>query len=694
MSAIDVFMRPQSVAIIGASNDKSRIGGRPVRYLVEGGFSGPVYPINPTRDTVQGLRAYASVEDVSGPVDCAIIATPAETVLDAVKACARKGVKGVVILSAGFAEMGEAGQRMQDDFAAVARASAMRIVGPNCLGLFNTDSNSYLTFSGVYEDVVGTSGRIGLVSQSGGYGGEMVKLAKQVGLDFGSWITTGNEADVEAGEVIGAFAADDNIDVILAYLEGVRNRDSLIVGLKAARDKRKPVIIIKSGRSGQGALAAAAHTASLAGADSVYDAVFARYGAYRARSTEEMLDLAYAASRGVFPAGKRCLVLSGSGGIGVLAADFGQDEGLQLEPPPKDVRAAILEMVPNAGTHNPIDLTARLAHDPELYARALDCCLASGAFDLAYLNIGVLAGMPYAASRLVDSLAQVAARYPQIPMGVGVMASDDIVARYEQAGFLQFLEPARALHTLSGLHHFTGVWSKHLPSAPIFDGSIPLIADDKPFSEAEAKQFVAQGGIKVPEEYLVQDAEEALDAAKRIGQRVAIKVVSPDLLHKTEVGGVALDIDIADAGRRVETMHSAVVGHAPDARIDGFLVTPMVRGGVECFVGTHIDPVFGVTVTFGLGGIAVELYRDVTTRVVPIDHDEARDMIASTKGAALLRGYRGRPAADVEALADAIVRIAALAEANADTVGTIEINPLLALDEGAGVLALDAVIAR
>lgn len=692
MSSTDVFMRPTSVAVIGASNDKTRIGGRPIRYLKEGGFSGSIYPINPSREEVQGLRAYPSVEDAPGPVDCAIIATPAETVLAAVQSCAKKGVKGIVILSAGFAELGTAGQQMQDEFVSVARAHGMRIIGPNCLGLFNTASNSFLTFSGVYDDVVGTSGRIGLVSQSGGYAGELVTLAKRVGLNFGAWITTGNEADVEAGEIIGAFAEDDNIDVILAYLEGVRNRDTLISGLEAASAKRKPVIVIKSGRSGQGALAAAAHTASLAGADAVYDAVFARYGAYRARTTEEMLDVAYAASRGVFPAGKRLVVLTGSGGIGVLAADFAQDEGLQMAALPDDARSAILEMVPNAGMHNPIDLTAKLAHDPELYARALDCTLASGKFDMAYLNIGVLAGMPYAAMRLVDSLTPVAARYPHIPMGVGVMAGPETISLYEKGGFLQYLEPARALRSLTALHHFSQAWSRTLPIPPTFDTAMPEIPAGKTLSEAEAKRYVAAAGIRVPEECLVQDAAAAIQAATRIGQAVAIKVVSADLLHKTEVGGVALDVAVADAGARVEEMRASVASHAPDARIDGFLITPMLRGGVECFVGTHIDPVFGVTVTFGLGGIAVELYRDVTTRVAPIDTAEALDMIGSTKGSALLQGYRGRAKADIEALADAIVKIARLAEANADRIGTIEINPLLVLDRGEGVIALDAVV--
>lgn len=693
MQSIQALTHPKSVAVIGASNDKTRIGGRPVHYLVEGGFGGPIYPINPSRDEVQGLKAYPSVEDVPEPVDCAIIATPTHAVLPAIQSCARKGVRAVVIFSAGLAEMGAEGQRVQDEILAVARAHDMRILGPNCLGMFNTAADSYLTFSGTYEDVVGTSGRIGLVSQSGGYAGELVKQAKRIGLTFGSWITTGNEADVEAGEIIAAYAQDPNIDVILAYLESARNKDTLVAGLEAARLARKPVIVLKVGRSEQGALAAAAHTASLAGADAVYDAVFARYGAYRARSTEEMLDLAYACSQGVYPKGKRLVVLTASGGIGVQAADFAQDEGLDVAPLPEDVRAEIVKLVPNAGTHNPVDLTGALAHDPELYARGLELALGSGQFDMAYINIGVLAGMAYAAPRLLDSLTPVAARYPAVPKIVAVMASPEIVGAYEAGGYLSFGEPARALRALAGLYHFTQAWSRPAPAPAAVSAAMPVIPARKAFSEAEAKAFVAAAGVRVPEEHLVQDAAGALDAATQIRGPVAIKVVSADLLHKSDVGGVALDVAVADAGRALDTMRAAVQGHAPNARIEGFLVTPMIRGGTECFVGAQQDPVFGTSVTFGLGGVAVELYRDVATRVAPIDRREALELIDATRASALLKGYRGRPKADVAALADAIVHIAALAEANRDTVDTIEINPLLVFDEGKGVIALDAVIA-
>lgn len=692
MSSLDALLHPRSVAIIGASDDKTKIGGRPLHYLLEAGFSGGIYPVNPSREVVQDVRAFAAIGDVPVPVDCAIIATPTATVLPAVQACADKGVKAVVIYTSGFAEMGDEGQKLQGEILRIARAHGTRIVGPNCLGLFNTASNAFLSFSGACASVIGSRGRVGLVSQSGGYAGDLVSQARRIGLDFGSWITTGNEADVEAGEVIGAFAEDDDTDVIVAYLECARDGAKLIAGLKAARARRKPVIIIKAGNSQQGALAVAAHTAALAGADAVYDAVFARYGAYRAYTTEEMLDIAYAASRGVFPAGDNLAVLTLSGGIGVLAADYAKVEGLDMPPLPDSARSAIAKMVPNAGTLNPIDLTAQPTQEPELCARALDQALSSGEYDMAYLNLGMLGGMEYAVDRLVESLTPVAARHAHIPVVIGTMASPEVIARYEGAGYLQFLEPAHALRALKGLHSFSEAWSRNLPEPHQTDCPMPKIIAKKPLSEAEAKRIIAAAGIPVPAEVLAKCGAEAATAAEQMDGPIAIKVVSADILHKTELGGVVLDIPCADVGQQVEAMQKRVSEKAPNAHIEGFLITPMLKEGVECFIGTQNDPVFGVSVTFGLGGTAVELYRDVTTRIAPIDRAEALDMINSTKGAALLKGFRGRAMADVDAVADAIVAICALAQANSEGVGTIEINPLLALDQGKGVVALDAVI--
>lgn len=691
MSRLDALFAPRSVAMVGASADATRIGGRALRHLKECGFTGAIYPVNPGRNEVQGLTAYRTVDDIIGAVDAAVLALPTDAVLPAIEACARKGVGAAVIFSAGFAEMGAAGVAAQEEIMRISRGAGMRVLGPNCLGMYNMHAGSYLSFSGVFEDVRGTAGRLGLVSQSGGYAGEVVKAAKNLGLDFGIWITTGNEADIGLGEAMQYLAESDDIDVVGGYIEGVRDRDAFFRALEAAHARRKPVVVLKVGRTEQGARAAASHTASLAGSDGVYDAVFHHYGVYRARTTEEMLDVAYAASRGRFAAGNRIAILTNSGGIGVQASDFAADEALDVAPMPDAVQDRLREISPNGSPFNPVDLTGQVANDPPMYARAVDAVLQGGAFDMAYLNIGLIAGIPFIARPLVENLADMAQRHSSIPLAASVTAPRAIVAEYEAAGYLCYQEPARAIKALAALATFPAAWGQPLGRPDLFD-DVPILARGQKLSEAASKTVIAQVGVRSPPEYLVRTAEAARSAALSLARPVAIKVVSPDIVHKTEVGGVALNVDPAQAGEQLVAMAVAVGRNAPEAHIEGYLVTPMHADGVECIVGVHSDPVLGPVVMFGLGGVTVELMKDVTSRLAPVDEVQAQAMIRAVKGFPLLDGFRGRPRADIDALARAIVGISRLAAANANSVKTIEINPLLVLDAGDGVVALDAVI--
>ncbi|NBB52630.1 CoA-binding protein [Rhizobium sp. CRIBSB] len=690
-SRLDILMRPRSVAMIGASSDITRIGGRALRHLIEVGFDGDIYPVNPGRDEVQGLKAWRSVDDIPGRVECAVLALPTDAVLGAVQACARKGVGAAVIFSAGFAEMGEAGTILQQQMVETARAANMRLLGPNCLGMYNLHARNFLSFSGVFDDVKGTAGRLGLVSQSGGYAGEVVKSAQEVGLDFGTWITTGNEADIGLGEAMHHMALSDDVDVVVGYIEGVRDRDAFFEALSVAHARRKPVVVLKVGRTEQGAKAAASHTASLAGADGVYDAVFQRYGVYRARTTEEMLDVALAASRGRFPAGRRLAIMTNSGGIGVQAADFASDEGLEVSTASGPVQDRLIEISPNGAPFNPIDLTGQVANDPPMFARAVDAVMGSGEFDMAYLNIGLIAGIPFIKAPLLDSLAATAGRFPTVPMAASVTAPSETVAAYGAAGYLCFREPARAIKALAALAGFPQAWDRPLPD-PGALADMPVIEPGQRFSEAGAKALLATIGVTSPAEHLVQDPAGADAAARAIGRPVAIKVVSPDILHKTEIGGVALGVAPEDAGACVEAMIGKVTAAMPEAEVAGYLISPMVTGGTECIVGVHNDPVLGPVIMFGLGGVTVELMKDVTTRLAPVTEVEALEMVRSVRGYPLLDGFRGRTPADVPALARAISALSRLAAANAGTVRTIEVNPLLVLDAGEGVLALDAVI--
>jgi acyl-CoA synthetase (NDP forming) len=455
--------------------------------------------------------------------------------------------------------------------------------------------------------------------------------------------------------------------------------------------QRKPVVVLKVGRTEQGARAAASHTASLAGADGVYNAVFRRYGVYRARTTEEMLDVAYAASRGRFPRGNRIVILTNSGGIGVQAADFAADEQLDTAGVSDDVQAQIAVLSPNAATQNPIDLTGQVANDPPMFAKALDIVLTQAGFDMAYCSVGLIAGLPFIKQRLLDSMRESLERHPGTPVGLSFTASPATTAEYKAAGFLCYRDPARAIKALAALASLPAAWDRPLPGAEAATG-MPLLPAGQSFSEAASKALLAQIGVPPPAEHLVTDAQGALAAARAIGHPVAIKVVSPDILHKTEIGGVALGVAPVDAGARLEAMAKSVVAAKPEAQIEGYLITPMLTGGVECIVGVHSDPLLGPVIMFGLGGVTVELMKDVTTRLAPVSEAEALEMIRSVKGFPLLDGFRGRPPADVPALARAVCALSRLAAANAKTVRTIEVNPLLVLDAGEGVVALDAVI--
>lgn len=687
------LFKPASVAIIGASSDPVRIGGRPVRYLSESGFAGRILPVNPGRAEIQGLKAYPSIEAIDEPVECAVIAVGAADAVEAARSCAEHGVRQLVIFSAGFAELGDAGARRQAELTRLCRESGMRALGPNCLGAFSVHSGAFLTFSGVFDDVVGTRGRFGLVSQSGGYAGEVLKYARPRGVAFGTWATTGNEADIEFGEILRAMAESPDVDAIVGYVEGIRNRETFIEGLEVARRKRKPVILLKVGRTREGADAAASHTASLAGADEVYDAVFREHGVFRARTTQEMLDVAYALRRGIYPADRSLAILTNSGGIGIQAADFASDEGMNLPETPAATKAAISAFLPNAATRNPVDTTGQVANEPQLFGRATAALLDTGLYGSAYVNIGLIGGLPSLATPLIDAFTSIAHRFPDRPIAVTVTADPSILAEYEGCGLLVYDDPARAIRALSSLASFKETFERGdraaMPSAP---PDMPRLIPEHTYSEVEAKAVLANIGIQGPQEQVVATTAAAAEVARLLDREVAVKVVSPDILHKTDVGGVALGIAPGDVAAAVKAMNERVAIAAPRARIDGYLITPMLRSGVECLVGVHADPLFGPVVMFGLGGVTVEIYKDVALRLAPVSLEEARDMICSIRGLPLLQGYRGRPVADLDALAEAIVRVSQLAVANQDTVRTIEINPLLVLPRGEGVVALDAVV--
>lgn len=685
------LLAPRSIAILGASQDPIRIGGRPIAYMKERGFTGPILPVNPNRDTVQGLRAYPSLAEVPGEVDAAIIAVPGAAAEQAVADCIAKGVKAAVMFTAGFAEVDESGAAVQARFTAAAKAAGMRLLGPNSLGLFNARQGYFPIFSSSFENGWPHSGRIGIASQSGAYGTHLFAIARDRRLGTPILITTGNEADVTLGEAIGWLAEDPETDVIVAYSEGVRDAPSFLAAIETARRARKPVAMIKVGRSVLGARAAQSHTASIAGDDAVTDAVLRDAGVFRARNTEELLDVAEVATRRIYPARNTLGVVTISGGAGVLISDAAEAVGLPMPPMPEEAQARLKALIPFSSSVNPVDCTAQAFNDMSVIGRFAQSMLGDGGYTSAIAFFTQVGASKSIAPALREQLDATVAKFPDRLMILSITGPIETVRAWQDGGYLVFEDPTRAVAALAAMGRFGEAFARE-PAAPPTLPDLPPLPAAAP-DEAEAKRILASVGIPSPEEVLCTSAETAVAAAERLGFPVAMKLVSPDVLHKSEIGGVKLGLRDAAS---VRSAHDEIIAnaarHAPGARVAGVLVTPMVSGGVECVIGVTRDPVFGPVAMVGLGGVFVEILRDVCLRLCPFGEAEALEMIRSLRGFPLLDGARGRPRMDVAALAAALSRLSCFAVAAGPRLSGVEVNPLMVLPEGRGALALDAVI--
>ena len=690
--SLDPLLRPASVAVVGASNDPTRIGGRPVRYLRAAGFAGRIYPVNPKHEKVQGLAAFPHVAEVPEAVDLAVVAVPAPSVVDTVAACAARGVRAAVVFSAGFAETGAEGRRMQQRLGAIAAETGLRVVGPNCLGVYNSELGCFATFSTTLEDGFPAPGGVALVSQSGAYGSHLSLLARKRNINVRYWVTTGNEADVSVPEVLGWLAEQDDVSVIMAHAEGIADRDALVRALGTARARRKAVVFQKVGTTEVGARAAQSHTASLAGADPVYEAAFRQFGAYRARDTDEMLDVAYAAGFGVFPKGPGVALVSISGGVGVQMADAAVGFGLDVAPLSESAQARLKAALPYASPRNPVDITAQAFNRVELVADNLGIVFEEEQHDAVvafFTYVAAAEGMTEPIRQAVDAAR---ARRPGCALVLSIVAPPDVVRRYEAAGCPVFEDPTRAVRSVAALHRFSRIFAERA-DAPA--GGPPGAPDlpDGPISERRAKRLLAGAGMPVAGEQLARTADEAARIAAAIGGPVAVKLCAPGVLHKTELGGVVLDVSgAAEAREAFRTVTARARAADPPVRIEGALITPMVTGGVETILGVRNDPTFGPVVLFGLGGTLVEVIDDVSFRVAPFGEAEARRLIAETRAGKVLRGARGKGPYDVAALAAALSRLSVFAAAHGGRIDSAEVNPFVVLPEGQGAVALDAVI--
>ncbi len=685
---LDRLLRPQAVAVIGASDDPVRIGGRPIAYMKARGFAGPLMPVNPNRPTVQGLQAFPSIADLPTTPDAAIVAIPGEGAIQAVEDLGARGCGAAIVFTAGFAEVGEAGAAMQARLVAAARRHGMRLVGPNCLGLFNAALGYYPIFSASFEGGWPLPGAVGIASQSGAYGSHLFAAARDRGIGTPVLVTTGNEADTNLADIIGWMAESEEVAVIAAYAEGIKDGPRFIAALEAARAARKPVVMMKVGRSALGQAAAQSHTASIAGDDRVMDAILAEYGVHRARTTEELLDVCYVAQKRIYPAGNTLGVVTISGGAGVLMSDAAEAAGLPMPPMPEAAQVALKKLVPFASPLNPVDCTAQAFNDMSVIGSFAESMVTDGGYQSVIAFFTAWGGTPSMAPRLRAELKKVLDRHPDRLFVLSILANTDRVREWEADGFLCIEDPSRAVVALAAMGRFGDAFSQAPPPAA---APAPVALPATAPNEAEAKRILAEAGVPMVPEAACVTLEETLEAGRRIGFPVVAKILSPDILHKSEIGGVILNIANEAALRDAHaTLLARAAERAPGARIDGVLVAKQVTGGVEMALGVVRDPVFGPVAMVGLGGVFIEVFKDVAFARCPVDPARAEAMIRSLKGFPLLDGARGRPKADVAALTQALVALSRFAAGAGPRLLSAEVNPLLVTPDGA--FAADAVI--
>lgn len=688
MRPLQPLLEPKSVAIIGASSDFNKLNGRPIRNLLDKGYAGAIYPVNPKYDQVGPLPCYPNIQAIPGPIDLAVIILPAPSVEGCLRELAAVGAKAAVVFSAGFGETGPEGKALEESVSKAARETGIRLCGPNCLGLVNAFDGMLATFS-QYADGENLPGPVGFVTQSGAFGTAIAALCRQRHLGLGFFVNTGNEADIDFVEAMSALMEDPRIRVCTGYLEGLRDGEGWMRLGARARALRKPVVVMKVGRTEAGSRAVASHTGALAGEDAVFDDVTRQAGILRARNEEHMLDLAQVLALCPPALGRGVAIATQSGGAGVQAADRAIELGLEVPVLSADTQARIAQSLPGFGVAtNPIDVTGQFVAQPAILRDSLRLMLEDPQvhmgmvwIELMHKNVDLLAGVFEEIHR--------STKKPFVVAWLG--APEAAVKRLAELGIPLLRSGEAAIEALAGLA-MVSEWQRteDAPAASVSLASIP--PTERGLVESlEAIEWLRGLGIPLTPAVLARSQEQAQEAQRQFASPVAIKIESPDVLHKTEAGGVRLGLNTPeDVAQAYSQILQSVTAHAPSARVRGVLVQPMAEAGVECVVGLSQDPVFGPVVMVGLGGVWIELLKDVTFARCPVSPAEAEAMIHRLRGVRLLQGFRGSPPADIQALADLVSRVSVIGAALGDQLGELDLNPVFVHPKR--VTAVDVVL--
>ena len=704
---LKTLFHPRSVALIGVSTEQTKLSGRPLRFFREFGYAGQIYPVNPKYQEIAGMPCFAKLADIPGDVDLAVITLPAAAVPATLAECGAKGVKAAAIISSGFAEVGGEGLRLQEELKRVASEYGMAVCGPNCSGFIYFPEKVTATFSVGIDNGFPEPGPAAFVSQSGALSSYILGAARERALRFRYWVTTGNECVLSFTDYLQYFLDDPDVRLVLGYMEDARDGQAFQAAARQALMLDKPLIILKAGRSEAGARASVSHTGSLAGADEVYQAVFAQNGVLRAESLDELFDLAVLSQASRRPRGKRVQILTNSGAAGILLADVGSEWGLEFSDLSSATKEALKKSMPSFATiANPMDLTAEIVARPALLKAAAELILADPNVDNLVIFLGI---MPGAHEKLATDIANLARSTDKLVMVTWFpLPAPEVQQILIRADVPLFPEPARGMRALGKMAQYVAAREKVLSRPPAATGEKHDVASKvdkiliqaknqgrKALSEVEAKALLKACGLTVPHGALARSVAEARSLAGGIGGAVAMKASSPDLLHKTEAGVIRLGLS---GPEEVERAYDEILEKAkkwnPEARVDGVLVEEMIGGETrEVIVGARQDLRFGPVVTFGLGGIFVEAIRDFVVWPAPLTLEEAQELIGKIRGYRILTAFRGRPATDLEALAQVICRVGQLACQWQEQIAELEINPLFVLPHGSGVIVGDALVA-
>lgn len=706
--SLEPLLNPRSIAMIGASDNAGRIGGMPLELLSHFSFAGEVYPVNPKYTEVFGYRCYAQVEDLPAVPDLAVLAIGARDVTAMLRRCHAIGICAAVVYAAGFAEEGAAGVLLQQELVQFCRESGMQVAGPNCMGLANLNTRAFTAFAAIFKtaSMQSDTGCVSVLTQSGNVCSALYGLLRAQDLPVSHFINTGNEATVDFAQYLAYLAEDPHTEIVLGYVEQIRDGRRFIDACRRFQMQGKVLVVLKAGVTEKGAVAVQSHTSALAGDQKIYEAAFRDLNVIAADDFAQMANIAMLARLRHRTAGARIGVVTMSGALGAILTDRFIQAGLQLPDLPDDVQAQLRQGIPAYGmVGNPVDVTGNIVNDPQFIVQVLQALAVTPALDTVVIN-----APGYMLDRMAQPLIEVVQKYPRLFVAIdtgnascrqalreaGVAVFDDLGHAVRALGpFLTWQERRSQRHApIDTDNDHGGIDAQPVAGrVSAAGGQVPMEVPVLPCHEVDARRYLAGFGLPDPDVRIARTCEEAAALAEQLGVPLAMKVVSADLAHKTEAGGVLLSITGAQAAAQAyEQILENCRNYQPDAAIAGVMITPMQQGVAELLVGATRDPVFGPVLTVALGGIMTEIYRDTAHALLPVTHSEAVQLLRSLKAFALLDGFRGRPRADVDAVAQAMVAVGHAFLAGQPTLDQIEINPLLVRQAGSGVVMLDALL--